>query len=81
MSSNAEHQDMVHKLMAVTGIDDADFARDLLNGNGWHLGPIVNAHRMMIEDTGSSSRLKLLVYVALTYGGGGGNDEQMQQQQ
>ena len=66
MSSNAEHQDMVHKLMAVTGIDDADFARDLLHGNGWHLGPIVNAHRMMIEDTGSSSRLKMLVYVALT---------------
>jgi hypothetical protein len=66
MSSNAEHQDMVHTLMDVIGIDDADFARDLLHGNGWHLEPIVNAHRMMIDDTGSGSRLKLLVYVALT---------------
>ena len=66
MSSNAEHQDMVHKLMVVTGIDDTDFARDLLNDNDCHLEPIVNAHRMMIEDTGSGSRLKLLVYVSLT---------------
>ena len=68
MSSNAEHQDMVHKLMAVTGIDDADFARDLLHDNGWQLEPSVNAHRMMMEDTGSRRR-------------GEGNNEQMQQQQ
>ena len=59
---------MVHKLIAVTGIDDADFARDLLHGNGWQLEPSVNAHRMMMEDTGSGSR-------------GEGNNEQMQQQQ
>ena len=59
---------MVHKLIAVTGIDDADFARDLLHGNGWQLEPSVNAHRMMMQDTGSGSR-------------GEGNNEQMQQQQ
>jgi hypothetical protein len=68
MSSNAERENMVHKLIAVTGIDDADFARDLLHGNGWQLEPSVNAHRMMMEDTGSGSR-------------GEGNNEQMQQQQ
>jgi hypothetical protein len=53
-------------LMDVIGIDDADFARDLLHGNGWRLEPIANAHKMMIEDTGSGSRLKLLVYMSLT---------------
>jgi hypothetical protein len=68
MSSNAERENMVHKLIAVTGIDDADFARDLLHGNGWQLEPSVNAHRMMMEDTGSGSR-------------GEGNNEQMMQQQ
>ena len=68
MSSNAERENMVHKLIAVTGIDDADFARDLLHGNGWRLEPSVNAHRMMMQDTGSGSR-------------GEGNNEQMQQQQ
>ena len=68
MSSNAERENMVHKLIAVTGIDDADFARDLLHGNGWQLEPSVNAHRMMMEDTGSGSR-------------GEGHNEQMQQQQ
>ena len=57
---------MVHTLMDVIGIDDADFARDLLHGNGWRLEPIANAHKMMIEDTGSGSRLKLLVYMSLT---------------
>ena len=66
MSSNTERENMVHKLMAVTGIDDADFARDLLHGNVWQLTPSVNAHRMMLEDTGSR---------------GEGNNEQMQQQQ
>ena len=66
MSSNTERENMVHKLMAVTGIDDADFARDLLHGNVWQLTPSVNAHRMMLEDTGSK---------------GEGNNEQMQQQQ
>jgi hypothetical protein len=68
MSSNAERENMVHKLIAVTGIDDADFARDLLHGNGWQLEPSVNAHRRMMEDTGPCS-------------GGEGNNEQMQQQQ
>jgi hypothetical protein len=68
MSSKAERENMVHKLIAVTGINDADFARDLLHGNGWQLEPSVNAHRMMMEDTGSGSR-------------GEGNNEQMQQQQ
>ena len=67
MSSNAERENMVHKLMAVAGIDDADFARDLLHGNGWQLEPSVNAHRRMMEDTGSGSRWV-------------GNNEQMQQQ-
>jgi hypothetical protein len=68
MSSNTERENMVYKLMAVTGIDFADFARDLLHGNGWQLEQNVNAHRRMMEDTGSGSR-------------GEGNNEQMQQQQ
>jgi hypothetical protein len=68
MSSNAARENMVHKLIAVTGIDDADFARDLLHGNGWQLEPSVNAHRRMMEDTGPCSR-------------GEGNNEQIQQQQ
>ena len=66
MSSNTERENMVHKLMAVTGVDDADFARDLLHGNGWQLEPSVNAHRMMLEDTCSRAE---------------GNNEQMKQQQ
>jgi len=69
MSSNAARENMVHKLIAVTGIDDADFARDLLHGNGWQLEPSVNAHRRMMEDTGPCSYR------------GEGNNEQMQQQQ
>ena len=56
---------MVHKWMLVTGIDDADVARDLLHGNGWQLEPSVNAHRRMMEDTDSGSR-------------GEGNNEQEQ---
>jgi phage gp29-like protein len=55
MSSNAERENMVHKLIAVTGIDDADFARDLLHGNGWQLEPSVNAHPN--EDAHSEDRL------------------------
>ena len=54
--------------MLVTGIDDADIARDLLHRNCWQLEPSVNTHKRMTQDTDSGKR-------------GEGNNEPMQQQQ
>ena len=44
MSSKPEPEDMVDEVIAVTGIDDADFVHDLLQGNGCQLQPSVNSH-------------------------------------
>ncbi len=44
---------MVTTLMAVAGIEDVDFAREILQDNGWQLEPSVNAYMMIIgEDDG-----------------------------
>ncbi len=47
-------QEMVHMLMAVTGIEDAEFAREFLQDNGWQLEPAVNQFMVMTEDGGGA---------------------------
>ena len=37
-------------LMAITGIDDDEFARELLQDNGWQPEPAVNQFKVMTED-------------------------------
>lgn len=53
-SLSAERQEMVQMLMAVTGIEDAEFAREFLQDNGWQLEPAVNQYMVMMEDGGSA---------------------------
>ena len=47
-SLSAERQEMVTTLMAVAGIEDVEFAREVLQDNGWQLETSVNAYMMMI---------------------------------
>jgi len=53
-SLSAERQEMVHMLMAVTGIEDAEFAREFLQDNGWQLEPAVNQYMLLTEDGGGA---------------------------
>ena len=41
-------------LMAVTGIEDAEFAREFLQDNGWQLEPAVNQYMLLTEDGGGA---------------------------
>ncbi len=47
-SLSAKRQEMVTTLMAVAGIEDVEFAREVLQDNGWQLETSVNAYMMMI---------------------------------
>ena len=49
-SLTAERQEMVTTLMAVAGIEDIEFARDVLQGNCWQLETSVNAYMMMVGE-------------------------------
>ena len=54
-SLSADRQEMVCTLMAVTGIEDVDFAREFLQDNGWLLEPSVNSKRCVVEHAPTSS--------------------------
>ena len=57
-----EREDMVAELMNVTGIQDVDFAREFLQGNGWQLAISVNAYQRMGRfSTGDSRHLPLYI--------------------
>jgi hypothetical protein len=53
-SLSTERQEMVQMLMAVTGIEDAEFAREFLQDNSWQLEPAVNQFMVMTEDGGGA---------------------------
>ena len=53
-SLSTERQEMVQMLMAVTGIEDAEFAREFLQDNGWQLEPAVNQYMLLTEDGGGA---------------------------
>ena len=49
-SLSAERQEMAHMLMAATGIEDAEWAREFLQDSGWQLEPAVNQYMLLTED-------------------------------